>query len=326
MPVFLVYLAAFIFVLILFKIAVVVPEQECYVVERLGKYTKTLEAGFHLLMPFVDNIAYRQNLKEDALDVDPQICITSDNVQVEVDGILYLKVIDPVKASYGIDNFRYGVTQLAKTTMRSEVGKLELDKTFCGREGINDNIVRALDEASESWGIKVTRYEIRDITPTATILEAMESQMRAERIKRANILSSEGKQQARINVSLGDKQDAINRSMGEKQRRINIADGRAKAIEITSKATAEGLSVVAEALSIPGGKTAMGIRLAESYIARFRNTLAACDVSVYPEELAGLASVADIIKGVGKGAPKASQVSAFASHGQQSATGAGGEK
>ncbi len=296
MSVVLVYLAAIIFVIVLFKIAVVVPEQECYIIERLGKYTKTIESGFHLLMPFIDRIAYRQNLKEETIDVDPQVCITSDNVQVEVDGILYLKVFDPVKASYGIDNFRFAVSQLAKTTMRSEVGKLELDKTFCGREGINDNIVRALDEASDNWGIKVTRYEIRDITPTSTILEAMESQMRAERMKRASILESEGKRQARINVSLGDKQDAINRSMGERQRRINNAEGRAKSIEITSKATAEGLSLVAESLSVPGGKSAMGIRLAESYIARFRKTLASCDVSVYPAELAGIASIADLIK------------------------------
>lgn len=300
MSVFLVYLVAFIFIIVLFQVAVVVPEQESYVVERLGKYLKTLEAGFHLLFPFIDHIAYKQNLKEEALDVDPQICITSDNVQVEVDGILYLRVFDPMKASYGIESYRYAVTQLAKTTMRSEIGKLELDKTFCGREGINDNIVRALDEASDNWGIKVTRYEIRDITPTATILEAMESQMRAERIKRASILSSEGQKQARINVSLGEKQDAINRSMGEKQRRINIAEGRAQAIGITSKATAEGLNMVAEALTIPGGKTAMGIRLAESYIARFRSTLAQCDVSVYPEELAGIASIADLIKNVSK--------------------------
>lgn len=159
MNVILVYLIAFIFITILIKIAVVVPEQECYVIERLGKYTTTLEAGFHLLVPFIDKVAYKQNLKEEAIDVSPQVCITADNVQVEVDGILYLKIYDPVKASYGIDNFRYAVSQLAKTTMRSEVGKLELDKTFCGREGINDNIVRALDEASENWGIKVTRYE-----------------------------------------------------------------------------------------------------------------------------------------------------------------------
>lgn len=306
MSVFLVYLIAFIFIIVLFKIVVVVPERESYIVERLGKYTKTLEAGFHILVPFIDHIAYKQNLKEEALDVDPQVCITSDNVQVTVDGILYFQIFDPVKASYGIDNFRYAVSQLAKTTMRSEVGKLELDKTFCGREGINDNIVKALDEASDNWGLKVTRYEIRDITPTATILEAMESQMRAERIKRANILSSEGKKQARINVSLGDKQDAINRSRGEKQRRINTAEGRAKSIEITSAATAEGLKLVAEALNLPGGRNAMNIRLAESYINRFEDTIAQCDVSVYPEELAGIASITDIIKSAGKSPAHAS--------------------
>lgn len=296
MNVLLIYLIAFIVIVVVIKIAVVVPEQESYIIERLGKYTTTFEAGFHLLVPFIDRVAYKQNLKEEAIDVAPQVCITSDNVQVEVDGILYLKVFDPVKASYGIDNFRYAVSQLAKTTMRSEVGKLELDKTFCGRGGINDNIVRALDEASDNWGIKVTRYEIRDITPTDTILEAMESQMRAERIKRASILESEGKREAIINVSRGDKQDAINRSLGEKMRRINIAEGQAQYIEITSAATAEGLHLVAESLTVAGGSTAMGIRLAEGYIKRFRTTLESCDISVYPKELAGLATVADILK------------------------------
>lgn len=312
MTIYLVYLGVFIFIIVLARMAVVIPEQETFIIERLGKYTKTLKAGFHLLVPFIDRIAYKQNLKEETIDVDPQVCITSDNVQVEVDGILYLQVFDPVKSSYGIDNFRFAVCQLAKTTMRSEIGKLELDKTFCGREAINDNIVRALDEASDNWGIKVIRYEIRDITPTETILEAMESQMRAERIKRASILESEGKQQARINVSLGDRQDAINRSMGEKQRRINIAEGRAKSISITSTATAEGLRLVAEALSVPGGNTAMGIRLAESYIARFRKTLSQCDVTVYPQEIAGLGVVADLVKNAAGGQRAgASQAAAF---------------
>jgi len=295
MSVFLVYLLAFVVIVILFKIAVVVPEREAVIIERLGKYSRSLSSGFHLLVPFIDHISYRKNLKEDALDVEPQVCITSDNVQVQVDGILYLQVIDPVKASYGIENYSIAVTQLAKTTMRSEIGKLELDRTFSGRETINDNIVRALDEASVNWGIKVTRYEIRDITPTDTILEAMESQMRAERIKRASILSSEGKRTARVNVSLGDKEDAINRSMGEKQRRINIAEGQAKSIEITSLASAEGLHLIADALSVPGGKSAMGLRLAESYIDRFKETLSTCDVSVYPSELAGIATITDLI-------------------------------
>lgn len=294
------YVALVVAVIILFSIAVVVPEQESYVIERLGKYSRTLTAGFHILTPFIDRIAYKQNLKEEALDVDPQVCITADNVQVQVDGILYLKIFDPVKASYGIDNYRYAVAQLAKTTMRSEIGKLELDKTFCGREGLNDNIVKALDEASDNWGIKVTRYEIRDITPTRTILEAMERQMRAEREKRANILSSEGKQQSRINISLGKKKEAINKAMGEKQRRINLAEGRSKAIEITSNATAEGLRLIADALSQPGGRTAMGIRLAENYIQRFEHIIKKSNVSVYPENIAGLATFTDIIKNAGK--------------------------
>ncbi|UTY24899.1 SPFH domain-containing protein [Treponema denticola] len=294
------YVALVVAVIILFSIAVVVPEQESYVIERLGKYSRTLTAGFHILTPFIDRIAYKQNLKEEALDVDPQVCITADNVQVQVDGILYLKIFDPVKASYGIDNYRYAVAQLAKTTMRSEIGKLELDKTFCGREGLNDNIVKALDEASDNWGIKVTRYEIRDITPTRTILEAMERQMRAEREKRANILSSEGKQQSRINISLGKKKEAINKAMGEKQRRINLAEGRSKAIEITSNATAEGLRLIADALSQPGGRTAMGIRLAENYIQRFEHIIKKSNVSVYPENIAGLAAFTDIIKTAGK--------------------------
>ncbi len=295
-----VYIIVIIAVIILFSIAVVVPEQECYVIERLGKYAKSLTAGFHVLTPFVDRIAYKQNLKEEALDVDPQVCITADNVQVQVDGILYLKIFDPVKASYGIDNYRYAVAQLAKTTMRSEIGKLELDKTFCGRESINDNIVKALDEASDNWGIKVTRYEIRDITPTRTILEAMERQMRAEREKRANILSSEGRRESRINISLGKKQEAINKAMGEKQKKINLAEGRSKAIEITSNATAEGLKLIALALSEPGGKTAMGIRLAENYIQRFEDLIKKSDIAVYPDNVAGLAAVADIIKTAGK--------------------------
>ena len=294
------YVALAVAVIILFSIAVVVPEQESYVIERLGKYSRTLTAGFHILTPFIDRIAYKQNLKEEALDVDPQVCITADNVQVQVDGILYLKIFDPVKASYGIDNYRYAVAQLAKTTMRSEIGKLELDKTFCGREGLNDNIVKALDEASDNWGIKVTRYGIRDITPTRTILEAMERQMRAEREKRANILSSEGKQQSRINISLGKKKEAINKAMGEKQRRINLAEGRSKAIEITSNATAEGLRLIADALSQPGGRTAMGIRLAENYIQRFEHIIKKSNVSVYPENIAGLAAFSDIIKNAGK--------------------------
>lgn len=293
------YVLAFVLVVTLFKVAVVVPEQEVFIIERLGKYTKSLEAGFHILVPFIERIAYKQILKEEAIDVEPQVCITADNVQMQVDGILYSRIFDPVKASYGIDNYRYAVAQLAKTTMRSEIGKLELDKTFSGREGLNDGIVQALDEASDNWGIKVTRYEIRDITPTSTILDAMESQMRAERVKRASILSSEGKRQARINVSLGHKQEAINEALGEKQRRINHAEGKAKAIEITGSATAEGLRLVAHALSQPGGQTAMKLRLAENYIARFKGVLKSGAVSIYPKKVAEVAALTDLIKKAG---------------------------
>ncbi len=300
-----VYIILIVVIAVLFAIAKIVPEKQIYIIERLGKYSRALDAGFHILVPFIDKIAYKQNLKEEAMDVDPQVCITADNVQVSVDGVLYLKIFDPVKASYGIDNYRYAVAQLAKTTMRSEIGKLELDKTFSGRDALNDNIVKALDEASDNWGIKVTRYEIRDITPTHTIIEAMERQMRAEREKRADILFSEGKQQSRINVSLGKKQEAINIAMGEKERRINVAEGRSKAIEITSTATAEGLRLVAEALASPGGKSAMGIRLAENYIHRFENIIKKSDVSVYPENIAGLAAFTDIVKNAGKDLPKA---------------------
>ncbi|PIE98999.1 MAG: paraslipin [Treponema sp.] len=299
MEIILIYAVVILVIFVLFKMTVVVPEKEAYVIESLGKYTRTLEAGFHFLIPFIDKIAYKQNLKEEAIDVDPQICITSDNVQINVDGILYLKIFDPVKASYGIDNYRYAVAQLAKTTMRSELGKMELDKTFSGREQINDNIVKVLDEASDNWGIKVSRYEIRDIRPTEEILAAMESQMRAEREKRADILTSEGNRESRINVSLGQKQSSINEAMGEREKKINIAEGKAKAIEITSTATAEGLKLIAEALSIPGGKTAMGIRLAEDYIKQFSGILESGNIAVYPEEIASVAGITEVIKNAG---------------------------
>ncbi len=289
------YILAIIAIIVVWRLAVIVPEQECYVVERLGKYRKSLGSGFHLLVPFIERISYRHTLKEEVIDVDPQVCITTDNVQVTVDGILYLKVFDPQRASYGIDNYRYATAQLAKTTMRSEIGKIELDRTFSEREAINDHIVKALDEATDNWGIKVSRYEIKDISPTDTIMEAMESQMRAEREKRAEILASEGIREARINVSKGERQEAINRSMGERQRRINAAMGKAKAIEITSAATAEGLSLIASALKEPGGKTALGLRLAEQYVARFGSILKEAKTAALPADLASLRSVFEAI-------------------------------
>lgn len=286
--VILTYLVALFVVILFFKLIRIVPEQETYIIEQFGKYKKTLGSGLHLVVPFVQRVAYRHSLKEDVIDVAPQVCITNDNVQVTVDGILYLKVVDPAKASYGIDNYKYATAQLAKTTMRSAIGKLELDRTFSEREEVNDNIVKAVDEASDPWGIKVTRYEIKDITPTDTIEQAMEQQMRAEREKRAEILSSEGDKESRINSSKGEREEAINISKGERMRRINVSEGEAKAIETLAQATAEGLKEVASALQEPKGKTAMSIRLAEQYIVQMGEILKNSQVSVLPADIANI--------------------------------------
>ena len=298
---------AFLYILILlalivfFKLIKIVPEQETFVIEQLGKYRKTLASGFHLVIPFIQKVAYKHSLKEEVIDVDPQVCITNDNVQVTVDGILYLKVVDPAKASYGIEDFRFATIQLAKTTMRSEFGKLELDRTFSERDALNDAIVRAIDQASEPWGIKVTRYEIKDISPTETIAEAMEQQMRAEREKRASVLASEGQRQARINVSKGEREQAINLSQGERQRRINVADGEAKAIEITAQATATGIKEIAEALRQPGGQSAMALRVAEQYIGEFSKILEKAKTQVLPFDIAHLKTLFGSILPAGMG-------------------------
>ena len=264
----------------------IVPEQETYVVERLGKFTRMLGAGFHVLVPLLERVAYRQNLKEEAIDVPPQVCITQDNVQVEVDGVLYLRVVDPQKASYGIDDYRFATTQLAQTTMRSEIGKINLESSFSEREALNDAIVRSVDEASDPWGIKVTRYEIRDIAPPAGVLEAMEQQMRAEREKRARILESEGAKSARINLSKGEREEAINLSKGERQRRINEAQGRARAIEATAAATADGIREIAAAIQLPKGQEAVAMRIAEQFVGQFGEILERARTSVMPVDVA----------------------------------------
>ncbi|HUX20239.1 MAG TPA: slipin family protein [Spirochaetia bacterium] len=285
------YVLILLVLVVFFKLIKIVPEQESYVVEQLGKFRKTLGSGFHLVIPFIQRIAYKHILKEEVIDVDPQVCITNDNVQVTVDGILYLKVVDPAKASYGIEDYRFATVQLAKTTMRSEFGKLELDRSFSERDKLNDAIVRAIDQASEPWGIKVTRYEIKDISPTETIAEAMEQQMRAEREKRASILSSEGQRAARINVSKGEREEAINLSQGERQRKINVSEGRAKAIEITANATAQGIREIAEALRQPGGDTAMSLRVAEQYIGQFSKILQMAKTQILPFDIAQIKSL-----------------------------------
>lgn len=276
-------------VITIFKCAVVVPQRQAFIIERLGRYSTTLGAGFHLLVPFVDKIAYRHTLKEQVVDVPPQSCITRDNIAVEVDGVLYLQVIDPQKASYGISNYLFASVQLAQTTMRSEMGKLDLDRSFEAREQVNAAIVAAVDKASDPWGIKVTRYEIKNITPPQTIKDAMEKQMRAEREKRAQIAESEGDRQAKINRAEGEKQESIARSEGEKTRRINEAEGRAREIQLVAEATAAGLRSIAEAVQAPGGKDAVNLRLAEGYIAEFGKLAKENNTMIIPSDLANIA-------------------------------------
>ena len=251
------------------RIARVVPQQQAWVVERLGKYSGTLDAGLHILMPFLDVVRYKHSLKEIAIDVPEQVCITKDNVQVAVDGILYFKVLNAERASYGISDYNYAISQLAQTNLRSEIGKIDLDKTFEERTTINTAVVTEVDKASEAWGVKVLRYEIKNITPPQDVLAAMEKQMRAEREKRALILQSEGQRDAAINNAEGDKQQVIKASEAKKQQNINEAEGQSAAIMSVAKATAEGIKQVAEALSAVGGRDAMQLRLAEEYIKQF---------------------------------------------------------
>ena len=278
------------FVLIVSMIKIV-PQRTAIIVERLGKYRGTFTAGFQLIVPFFDKVRYRHTLKEQAIDVAPQICITRDNIAVEVDGILYLQVLDPQKASYGIDNYRFASIQIAQTTMRSVIGKLELDRTFEERETINVSIVEAVDKASEPWGVKVSRYEVKNISPPQSIKDAMEKQMRAEREKRAIIAESEGAKQAKINVAEGDKQSLIKNSEGEMQKRINEAAGRASEIEQLAKATANGLRAISSAISEENGLNAVNLRIAEQYLMEFGKLAKTNNTLIIPSNLTDIASV-----------------------------------
>jgi len=269
----------------------VVPQRTAIIVERLGKYRATFTAGFQILIPFIDKVRYRHTLKEQAIDVAPQVCITRDNIAVEVDGILYLQVLDPQKASYGIDNYRFASIQIAQTTMRSVIGKLELDRTFEERETINVTIVDAVDKASEPWGVKVTRYEVKNISPPQSIRDAMEKQMRAEREKRAIIAESEGTKQAKINVAEGDKQEFILRSEGEKQRRINEAAGRSSEIEQVANATANGLRAISKAISEENGLNAVNLRIAEQYLTAFGNLAKLNNTIILPSNLSDISGI-----------------------------------
>jgi len=274
-----------------FRTVRIVPQQSAFVVERLGQYHRTLNAGMHIVVPFIDSIRYRHSLKELVIDVPEQICITRDNVQVRVDGVLFMRVTDAAKASYGVSDNVGAVIQLAQTTLRSEMGKLELDKSFEEREYINTSVVRAIDPATDPWGVKVLRYELKSIQPPAEILDAMEKQMRAEREKRAKILESEGDRDSKINRAEGNKQEVIKSSEAEKQRRINEAEGQASAIKAVASATADGLQMVAASLGSPGGRDAAQLRVAEEYVRQFGAMAKASNTMILPANLADISGI-----------------------------------
>jgi regulator of protease activity HflC (stomatin/prohibitin superfamily) len=294
-------------IIVVVKTAVIVPQQSAYIVELLGKYNRTLRAGFHILIPFIERIAYRHSLKELAIDIPEQVCITKDNVQVGIDGILYLQVLDPGRASYGITDFNFAITQLAQTTLRSEIGKIDLDRTFEERAAINANIVSELDQASDAWGVKVLRYEIRNINPPRDVLQAMEKQMRAEREKRAVILASEGDRDAKINQAEGEKQRVIKESEAAKQQQINEAAGESEAILAIATATAEGLRRVAAAVTDNGGMEAMQLRIAEDYVRQFGHLAKSSNTLVVPANLSDVASMIALATRVFEGSASAAR-------------------
>jgi regulator of protease activity HflC (stomatin/prohibitin superfamily) len=296
--------------IVISKIVRVVPQQQAWVVERLGKYSGTLDAGLHILFPFLDVVRYKHSLKEIALDVPEQICITKDNVQVGVDGVLYFKVLNPERASYGISDYSYAIQQLAQTNLRSEIGKIDLDRTFEERTNINREVVAEVDKASESWGVKVLRYEIKNITPPQDVLAAMEKQMRAEREKRAVILTSEGERDAAINNADGHKAQIIKNSEAKRQQQINEAEGSAQATLAIAQATAEGIRKVAEVIKMPGGFEAMQLRLAEQYIVEFGKLAKSGNSMVVPANISDVTSMLQMAMGVIKQTPEVAAAAA----------------
>ena len=288
-------------IVVIAKTATIVPQQSGYVVERLGRYSRTLQAGFHILIPFLERIAYKHSLKEKAIDISEQLCITRDNVQVGVDGVLYLQVLDPRQASYGITDYVFAISQLAQTTLRSEVGKIDLDRTFEERSSINGLVVAELDKASAPWGVKVLRYEIRNINPPRDVLAAMEKQMRAEREKRAVVLTSEGERDAKINEAEGEKQRVIKESEATRTQQINEAQGEAEAILAVATATAEGLRRVGEAAGTEGGMDAIRLRIAEQYVQQFGQLAKEGNTFVVPANLGDLASMLTLATTIVKG-------------------------
>jgi regulator of protease activity HflC (stomatin/prohibitin superfamily) len=294
--------------IVISKIVRVVPQQQAWVVERLGKYSGTLDAGLHILVPFFDVVRYKHSLKEIALDVPEQICITKDNVQVGVDGVLYFKILNPERASYGISDYTYAISQLAQTNLRSEIGKIDLDRTFEERTNINLSVVSEVDKASEAWGVKVLRYEIKNINPPQDVLAAMEKQMRAEREKRAVVLQSEGERDAAVNNAEGQKQQVIKASEAKRQSQINESEGSAQATLAIATATAEGIRRVAEVIKMPGGYEAMQLRLAEQYIKEFGNLAKSGTSMVVPANVSDVTSMLKMAMGVIKPGPEAPKI------------------
>jgi regulator of protease activity HflC (stomatin/prohibitin superfamily) len=276
---------AIVIIIAIVKGARVVPQKMAYVVERLGKYSRTLDAGFHVLVPFVDRITAKHSLKEHVLDVPSQMCITRDNISIEIDGVLFVQVLDPVRATYGIDNYLFAAQQLAQTTLRSEIGKMDLDRTFEERDTINANIINALDKASEPWGLKIMRYEISSINPPQSVKDALEKQMRAERERRAKVAASEGEREALINVAEGQKQDVIKQSEALKLKQINEAEGKAQEIALLAQATAQGIAQIAQAIQLPGGKDAVNLRVAEQYVREFGKLASENNTMIIPSNL-----------------------------------------
>lgn len=284
----LITIATLILLFILKLSMVIVPNHQNYIQERFGKFRKVMEPGFHLMIPIIDRVAYRVDIREQYLDVEKQNCISNDNIQMNVDGVVFLKVMEPYDACYGIEDYTRASTNLAQTTMRSEIGKLSLDQTFSERDSLNETIVRAIDKASDPWGIKVLRYEIKDITPSHNMIQTLEQQMEAERQKRADITLAEAQKQATINASSAVRQEKINFSEGERTKRINEAQGKAKEIELLANATAQGIEVIAQAISKPGGDAAMEMQIKEHFIDEFGKIMQQANVSVVPAQLANI--------------------------------------
>ncbi len=273
---------------IVVKLVLIVQMKELCVIERLGKFRAVLNPGLHFLIPFIDRVAYRHETREQVLDIPAQSCISRDNVQINVDGLVYIQVMDGEKASYGIEDYRRASINLAQTTMRSEIGKLNLGQTFSERDTLNETIVREIDKASDPWGIKVLRYEVRNITPSDNVIHTLEKQMEAERQKRAEITLAEAERESTINLSQGERQEAINLSEGDKQKQINEAHGRAQEIAILTHASAEGINLIAKAAALPSGDQAIKMRLLEQFISQTGNILKNADVSIVPSEVAKL--------------------------------------